>query len=199
MCIIHLLWCMLIEIAFTRSVGGPHIRHHSLFMNKHITVAFTHQAGRQAVSQANRSPFLCHAEFAHNSGFYLLWSNLTQAFTQNTGFSFYHLSMAMAVAVAVEAGASQKKSMTFAYILCIALKCYLLSLDVCVRAYAHLGAFYCSTLQIQSIHTYVYVRGPGCYASTKIKSFLESFAQRSPMTVQTIIVDFLAVLELHAG
>lgn len=63
------------------------------------------------------------------------------------------------MAVAVEAGASQKKSMTFAYILCIALKCYLLNLDVCVRVYAHLGAFYCSTLQIQSIHTYVYVRG----------------------------------------
>lgn len=110
MCIIHLLWCMLIEIAFTRSVGGPHP--HSLFMNKHITFAFTQQACRQSASQASSPSFLCHAEFAHNSGFYLLQEQLNA-----TVHSKYGSTLALAVA---EASPTPRKNQWLLHI-CIKL------------------------------------------------------------------------------
>lgn len=86
-CIIHLLWCMLIEIAFTRSVGGPHP--HSLFMNKHITFAFTQQACRQSASQASSPSFYVMLNLHIIPVFTFCKNNLTQPFTRNT-VQFWH-------------------------------------------------------------------------------------------------------------
>lgn len=155
-CVIHLLRWMFIEIAFTRERG----RSTPLLIYLWISVLrsqFTHQASKLAADRF----FSCHTEFAHNSGFYLLWTTYRQPFTRNAT----QLSP-------LERGSSRsKKSMAFAhtnipYMRVVCSITYVLILSDYSLMCAHLGAFYCSALH--TIKSCVWVCALPCYTITNV-------------------------------
>lgn len=185
MCIIHLLWRMLIEIALTRSVGGLHP--HSLFMNNHITFAFTHQACRQPASQAPVPLFYVMLNLHIIPVFTFCENSLTQPFTQNTVqlLPLLEHGKGNGIGIGCSWGSVNKKNQWLLHIYCVYLVEVLfvrfdpfsMSLDVCVCV-CSLGCFLLFNIAYtQSLHTYVGDRVcvcAGCYTSTKIKCFIKS-------------------------